>query len=259
MWGLRTPKINTRRRWPRRAMGLAAGWRRHNLGCHVAVVPNAQFGRLVSGCCRGANMCASVVPTSLSAMLPKSEAGACPCCCCRCHFRPLPSPLSPSSSSCLLDLSVPPMQAADSDACVAVGVSSYIKARLMRILVMWERIPRLVLVIPACRRVSASSRQLFFKTAHIFIIVVVTSVSSGRHISLSQPSLSFHRLHGHAPSSTSSLPLAKHHCPSSVASTDVSVCAHRNRPPPPPGCALGGRRTAAAGGQNRHRPISPVK
>ena len=56
-------------------------------------------------------------------------------------------------------------------ACVAVTVSSCVKARLMRILVMRERIPCLVLIIPACRRLSASSRQLYFKTAHIFIIL----------------------------------------------------------------------------------------
>ena len=157
------------------------------------------------------------------------------------------------------------MRAADSNACIAVGVSSCVEAWLMRILVMWERILRLVLVIPACRRVSASSRQLFFKTAQIFLIVVVTSVSSGRRISLSQPSLSFHRLDGRAPSSLLSLPPAKRRCPWSVASTDVGVCARRCRRNhnrnrlPPSGCAPGGRRTAAAGGQNCHRPISSVK
>jgi hypothetical protein len=68
---------------------------------------------------------------------------------------------------------------------------------------------RLILVVPACRRVSSSSRRLFFQTAHIFIIAVVTSVSSGRRIALSRPSLLFHHLDEHASSLLSSLPPEK--------------------------------------------------
>jgi len=66
--------------------------------------------------------------------------------------------------------------------------------------------------------VSLSSRHLFFKTAHIY--------TSGRSISLSRPSSSFHRLNGRAPSSSLSSPPAKRRWqpPSSV------ICGkHRRR------------------------------
>ena len=46
-------------------------------------------------CCRGANMVASVVPLSSSAILPKLRAGARPCCHCRICFSLLPHPFLP--------------------------------------------------------------------------------------------------------------------------------------------------------------------
>ena len=66
---------------------------------------------------------------------------------------------------------------------------------------------------PHCPSVSACvliiSSSIFLDGAHIYIIVVVTWVSSGWRISLSRPSLSFHRRYGRAPSLPSSSPPAK--------------------------------------------------
>jgi hypothetical protein len=102
---------------------------------------------------------------------------------------------------------------------------------------------RLILIVPACRRVSSSSRRLFFETAHIFIIAVVTSVSSGRRIALSRPSLLFHHLDGHASSLLSSLPpekcrrqppssvvCGKHRCRHSRASPSSMPSSSTNPP-----------------------------
>ena len=135
--------------------------------------------RLATWRCRGANVVASVAPYVAVAAVPF---GRCPAPshrhrlvdCWICPFRRCGPPIpmrAPRSESRLVFR----------PSCCAASSSSYFDAIAL---------PRLVLAVPACRRVSSSSRRLFFKTVHIFIIVIVTSVSSGRQKSLSRPSLS---------------------------------------------------------------------
>jgi hypothetical protein len=202
--------------------------------------------RLATWRCRGANVVASVAPYVAVAAVPF---GRCPAPshrhrlvdCWICPFRRCGPPIpmrAPRSESRLVFR----------PSCCAASSSSYFDAIAL---------PRLVLAVPACRRVSSSSRRLFFKTVHIFIIVIVTSVSSGRQKSLSRPSLSLvsmgvrrPRRHHRPRQSAKGSPRR----PTSAASTDVGVCARRPRrchcqPPPLLGCAPEGRRAVAAGAQ----------
>ena len=108
---------------------------------------------------RGVNVVASVVPLLSLVILLKLTVVVHPCCCCWSCFRPLPHPLLPSSSSLLLDLYVPPMRAADSNARVVVRVLSCVRAWLLRLLIMPEHVPCLAIIVPACQRMSLSSHH----------------------------------------------------------------------------------------------------
>ena len=129
-----TPKKNARCRW------LVA----------------SRFGR--ASCCRGtrcgllgANMVPSVVPSLSLAILPKSTADAR-------RSAAAPPPLASPRHHRLVDCWICPglpMRATDSDARVAVGVSSCGRARLLCILVL-----SLVLVVLACRRLLLSSHLI---------------------------------------------------------------------------------------------------
>ena len=92
------------------------------------------------------------------------------------------------------------MRAANSDARVAVGVSSCVRTRLLSILVMPERAHCLVLIIPECRHVSSSSHRLFSRRR-----TYLSSSPSRR-----SPQVGVSHIDGRAPSLSSSSPLAKH-------------------------------------------------
>jgi hypothetical protein len=144
--------------------------------------------------------------------------------------------------------------------CCASSSSSYFDA---------GGLPRLVLGIPACRRVSSSSRRLFSRRrTYLSSLSVSWSPRVGVYHCLSRScrsivSMDVRRLRRrHRPRRSA---VGSPRRPLSAASTNVSICGHRRcrrhhrrQPTLPPGCALEGRRTVTPGAQTAAAEISAV-